>query len=55
MKQPKRPNYEQKIRMARSGLDWHEWMVRSDGGDLLTVIHKQTGEVREVWKKAKSN
>ena len=48
MKQPKKPTYEQKKRMNKKGLDWHEWMVESQTETGLYIVHKDTGERRQL-------
>ena len=50
MKQPKRPTYLQKRLISKEGLDWHEWMGKDDDNICLTLIHKDSGEIKQIWK-----
>jgi len=51
VKQPKKPTYQQKKEITSHGLDPREWMVRYEDNILITLIHKDTKEVKEIWKK----
>lgn len=42
MKQPKKPTYQQKKRIAAAGLEWSEWSVISESEEELIVKAKQS-------------
>lgn len=48
MKQPKKPTYEQKQRIAKAGLDPKQYGVVKDDGEILTVINRVTNEIKEI-------
>lgn len=48
MKQPKRPTYSQKKEISKHGLNWKEWQVEYQDGGRLGLIHKGTGERKEI-------
>lgn len=44
MKQPKKPNLQQKKLMAIKGYDWKEYNVREESDTFLVIVHKETGK-----------
>ena len=50
MKQPKKPTYEQKKLISKQGLDPSEWMVKCQDNISVTIIHKYTKEIKNIWK-----
>lgn len=47
MKNLKKPTYDQKKRINKAGLDWTEWLVKKDIGEI-TIVNKATGEVKVI-------
>lgn len=50
MKNPKAPNKRQKIAMKQSGLNFDNWLVTKANGDYLTLVHRETGLVKQILK-----
>ncbi len=48
MKQPKKPTYAQKLAITKKGLNANEYLVRSEVNDVLVIVHKETGEEKEL-------
>ena len=48
MKQPKKPTYAQKLAISKKGLDANEYLVRSETENVLILVHKETGEEKEL-------
>lgn len=50
MKQPKKLTRNQKRFLSSRHLDWREWMLVAETESSYQIIHKQTGEIRNVEK-----
>ena len=47
MKNLKKPTYDQKRKIAKKGMDWHEWLVKKDGV-MLVIVNKKSGEEKSI-------
>lgn len=50
MKQPKRLTREQKAILRASRLNWKNWLLLSENGSYLRIIHKESKTIRSVCK-----
>ena len=48
MKQPKKPTYEQKQKIAKAGLDPKLYNVAKDDGSSITVVNKKSSEIKII-------
>jgi hypothetical protein len=48
MKQPKAPTRDQKERIAKAGLNWRDWQVEYQTGELIMLVSKKTGERKPI-------
>ena len=50
MKKPKRPTYEQKRLISKEGLNWKDWRIKDEDNISISLIHKETGEVKIIFR-----
>ena len=50
MKNPKKPTRDQKRRIHDAGLNWNNWLVSSETGSELRILHKKSGKSRVITK-----
>lgn len=50
MKNPKAPNKHQKIAMQEYGLNTQNWLVTKANGNHYTLVHRDTGRVKQILK-----
>ena len=50
MKNGKVPTKRQKIAIAYAGLSFDKWLVSKVNGDVLTLVHRETGRAKEIYK-----
>lgn len=53
MKQPKKLTREQKKVLSKRGLDWADWALVEENIDILKIINKKTGEIKEIERKTR--
>ena len=53
MKQGKRPNKAQSIRIQRQGLNAEEWLVCKDTSKEMTILHRESGQLRTIRRQSK--
>lgn len=47
-KQPKKPTYEQKKKIAAAGLKWENWLVKEEDNISIALVNKQSGKIRVI-------
>lgn len=50
MKNPKRPTVRQRKAMVFAGCSPTKWLVSKAAGDFLTLVHRETGRVKDIPK-----
>ncbi|OHW63095.1 hypothetical protein EUAN_08790 [Andreesenia angusta] len=50
MKHGKKPTARQKQLMTDEGLDCREWLVTKDTPDLMEIVNRESGRVKEIGK-----
>ena len=50
MKNPKRPTAAQRNAMLYAGCNPSKWLVTKAAGDILTLVHRETGRIKEIPK-----
>lgn len=50
MKQSKKLTYYNKRAVSKAGLDPTEWRLLTENKETLSIIHKGTGEIRDIQK-----
>ncbi len=50
MKHGKNPTVSQRKLLRRWGLVWGNWLVVKDTPRAMTIVHRHSGEVREILK-----
>ena len=46
--QGKKPTYQQRKLLEKAGLDPRDYLIQKIKADTLQVIHRSTGEVKEI-------
>lgn len=50
MKHGKRPTVKQKKLITDEGLDCREWLVTKDTPDMMEIVNRETGKIKEIRK-----
>lgn len=50
MKHGKKPTARQKQLMTDEGLDCREWLVTKDTPDMMEIVNRESGTIKEIEK-----